>query len=481
MSSKSSRTMPAPWTDPAPLPDIVGGETNLMPRLAWIDPANPLKVKFAPWSPSNPSVGDPESVRIYLDDSEIGFKEWTATIRPDDHFVSISADKLTQGEHQLTYVMTNWLGTPDKSLPFIITIDKLEPQLSNPNKLVFPAEVAPPPKKITAAYLTANQDKVLATLPRYTDPKPGDVIRWYWGTSQGDLNEADFIVLDNTNYLQPVIVVVTGELIRDRKDGNRYASYRVWDRAGNPSVHSEVVELDVEATPKPRILPPSKVKEANGGATSGVLTPSTAVNGVTVQIPATAVINDGERTVVMWAEGTAGEFITETPVAVGSRDYKIPKDRIAQHLGKTIVVKYNVFEPGVVDPHKSDNYSLRVEELTGLPTIQCDKVSGGKLSLASITDGFANFTLASWTFMATDQYLTVTVEGVDSNTQPLVIPVLTESPVPAVAQSIPAGRISKADLQRFKLNLAIQVVVKVSFDNKQSWKSFPKLQPQLIA
>ena len=83
--------------------------------------------------------------------------------------------------------------------------------------------------------------------------------------------------------------------------------------------------------------------------------------------------------------------------------------------------------------------------------------------------------------MGTEQFLTITVIGIDSNSQALSIPVLTESPVPEVAQIISAGRISKADLQRFKLNFTIEVRVRVSFDDKLTWQSFTSLTPQLVA
>ena len=63
--------LPPPTTVPAPLSNVVGGETNLLHRTAWSDPNNPLKVCFDPWENSQPSVGDPESVQILLNDVEI--------------------------------------------------------------------------------------------------------------------------------------------------------------------------------------------------------------------------------------------------------------------------------------------------------------------------------------------------------------------------------------------------------------------------
>lgn len=476
-------SMTAPWTRPAPLPDTPGGETNLLSRTAWADPANPLRVEFKPWYTSPPPSGT-ERVDVFLDDNEtniIGSRTWTLPMDPADYFVEITADKLPQGEHTISFIMTNWVGVPARAFSYTVTIDKQAPLLNADNQLIFPPDVLPP-NKLTARYLEQYGDQVKADIPGYTTPRPWDRITWFWGTSPGDLNQGGVIVLDDKNYSAPLVLTIPGQLIRDRKDGKRYVSYQAQDRAGNQSTYSAYVELDVAATPIPRTLPPSKVKEATGGASSGVLKPSAAINGVTVAIPPEAVIYAGEGVYVQWAEpGTVGEHRTDTPVTPGSRDYKIPKEKIAQHLGKTLNVYYEVFEPEVEKPHQSNRYSLRVEELTGTPTVQCDKISSGKLSLTSLTTGFADFTLESWTFMATDQYITVKVKGVDTNSQQLEIPVLTESPVPEVAQKISVGRISKTDLQRFKIGLGLEVRVSVSFDGKLTWKTFPMLTPTLVA
>ncbi|BBP57878.1 hypothetical protein [Pseudomonas sp. St316] len=486
-STKPTRldpTMTAPWTWPEPLADMPGGERNLLHRTAWSDPANPLRVQLRPWY-SDPPPSGTERVDVFLDEDEsniIGFREWTLPMAEDDYYVPIGADKLPEGRHTLSFIMTNYLDVPARSFPFTVTVDKTPPVLAGDSKLIFPSEVLPP-NKLTARYLEMNGDEVKADLPLYTDPRPWDQITWYLGATPGTQDQGGVIELDDRNYADPVVVTIPGDLIRNRGDGWRYVWYQAQDRAGNQSLRSEPVELSVDATPIPRTLPPSKVKEANGGASGGVLSPLDAVNGVTVTIPTEAVIYDGEGVFVQWAEaGTVGAFRTDVPNPAGSRDYKIPNDKIAQHLGKTIPVNYEVFEPGIALPHKSNNYSLRVEELSGLPTIQCDKVTGGRLVLGDIAQGgYASFTLQRWTFMAIDQYLTIEVRGVDSGNQLVRIPVLTESPVPEVAQVIPAGRISKTDLQRFKIGGALEVRVSVSFDTKQTWKSFPMLTPTLVA
>jgi hypothetical protein len=124
---------------------------------------------------------------------------------------------------------------------------------------------------------------------------------------------------------------------------------------------------------------------------------------------------------------------------------------------------------------------LQVRELTGWPTIQCDKVSGGQLRLGNIAEGgHASFTLGSWTFMAVDQFLRVEVRGVNSSGQQLIVDVLNDEPVPGVAPPIPAGQISKTDLRRFRIGSPLEVRVSVSFDAKQTWKAFPRLTPTLV-
>lgn len=476
-------SMTAPWTRPAPLPDKLGGETNLLARTAWADPANPLQVEFKPWHPS-PSPEGTERVDVFLDDNEgniIGTRTWTLPMDPDDYFIEITADKLPQGEHQISFIMTNFVGVPARSFPYTITIDKQEPLLNASSRLTFPAEVLPP-NRLTARYLDQNNDEVKASLPAYTAPRPWDLITWYWGATPGNLNQGGVIELDDKNFSQPVVLTIQGQLIRDRQDGARYVWYRVQDRAGNQSMRSDPVELDVAATPVPRVLPPSKVKEATGGSSSGNLKPSDAINGVTVTIPPEAVIYDGERVFVQWAEqDSAGGYRTNTPITPGGREYKISSNKAGFHVGRSLPVGYEVFEVGVVDPLKSQPYSLRVESLSGMPTIQCDKVSGGKLSLASIpAGGYANFTLSRWTLMAADQFLTVKVLGVSSSNQAVDIPILTDSPVPEVAPVISVGRIAKTDLERLKIGTAIEVRVRVSFDGKLTWQSFPSLTPTLV-
>ena len=474
-------TMTAPWTRPDPLPHVEGGETNLLPRSAWADPTNPLRVEFQPWYEVDPPPGV-ERVSVFLGDDEnnvIGSRQWNVPMDPGDYFVEISADKLPQGEHKISFIMTNWLGVPARSFPYTVTVDKQEPLLNASSRLKFPDEVLFP-NKLTALYLIGNTDQVEADLPVYMSPRPWDRITWYWGATPDNMERGGEIELTDQNYTTPVVITVSGDLIRNRNDGLRYVWYQVHDRAGNPSLRSTPVELDVAVTPIERDLPPIKIKDAGSGSSSGTLDPTKAVNGVTVTIPPEVVFLDDE-VFVQWAEkDSPGSHRTNTPVTPGTREYLIPSDKARYHINRSLIVGYEIEEPGVVEPHRSDPYNLQVGRLSGTSTIQCVEVSGGQLSLRVIPDGgFAHFTLERWTHMGTEQFLTIWVEGVGTDNKVLTIPVLTNAPVPEVAQKIGVGRISKVDLQRFKLG-DLYVKVRVSFDGKLTWQSFTTLEPKLV-
>lgn len=260
--SGTTALLPAPTTDPAPLVDIAGGETNLLHRTAWSDPSNPLKVTFDSWENSAPTETDPEYIRIYLDGIQIGEKKWSAPIGPNDLFVPIGADKLPSGEHSLTYVVTIWSCTHQGSDPFTITVDKDAPLLNTISQPQFPASSLPP-NQITAAYLAdpANEDKVLATVPIYNAIKVGDVITWYWENSPTGQTIAGSWTLGLDDLSKPLRVSFSGDVLRSSGNGGRFASYRVRDRAGNESPLSSNVALDVSIRPPIRRGFP-KVSEA---------------------------------------------------------------------------------------------------------------------------------------------------------------------------------------------------------------------------
>lgn len=472
-------TMPAPEVQGL-LPDIPGGETNLLPEaLTRTD----LKVWFTVPVNSDPTIGK-ETVELFVDGNPRALvcREWTQPIGDSDRYVVVPRTWLrgNDGEHRFAYTITIYNGEKADSFDLVMTLDTLAPLLASNSKLDFPAAILPP-NKLMAPYLEQNGDEVKANIPAYTSPRPGDRITWYWGSSPDNQEQGGIIVLNDKNYTSPLVITITGELIRQRKDGWRYAWYQVQDRAENPIQGSEPVILEVDATPIPRRLPAVKVKDAVGSTSRGVLNPRDATGGALVTVLPGADIHPGEQLFLQWAQkDSPGAHRTDTPIAPNTRDFRIPAAKVAWHIDKTLFVEYDVFEPGVVKPHTSLQYELRVDSLSGPPIVQCSQVSGNQLSLASLTTGWADFTIRPWTLIARDQFFTIAVVGTAINGTELSIPVQTAAPVPVVETNMPVGRISKANLELYRIGGELNVTFKVSFDNKLTWQSFLPLKPTLV-
>lgn len=478
---RSEPTAELPWPEPdGLLPDgPEWDETGLLPADKVF---TPLPFMVPEWD-YQAVPGGTTTLQVFWDDQSFERRQWDESVpglTPADLQFDVPADRLTPGIHQLWYTVLNPLGNEQGSLKRVVTVDLTAPQLgANSGQLQFDTH------EVTEKYLEDHGDRVEGLIAAYSGGKSGDQVVWYWNADPFDISPTDVVgtrTLSRQDLGKPLTLPFDGDMIRARGDGDRYAFYRVKDRAGNSTPESRPSPLKVDTASVPRVLPPASVKEAPGTSGNATLNPSNALNGVTVVIPATAVIDDDETVAVQWAEpGTAGAFRATNPVTPGSREYKIPSTCIAAHFGKILPVYYEVTEPGVIEPHTSQNLSLRVSDMAGgWPAAQSDSVDGGQLSLARVTDA-ARFTLKSWQFMATDQFITVQVLGVDHAGSSRMVPVLTEEPVPQVAPIINVGQISRSDLQGFKLDERIEVRVSISFDGKQAWKIFPSLTPMLVA
>lgn len=394
-------------------------------------------------------------------------------IPPDSRVFEVPTLYLVQGIHDVWYQLTTTNGETSESEKKAITIDLTPPLTAVIERLKFDTTT------VTEQYLTDHGQQLVAEVPVYQDCKPGDVITWYWNTNPlnvqpGDEVDSRLLLRGET---QPLSVEYPGSMIIASGDGERYAFYTLRDRAGNVSAFSQPALLQVSAQPVPRVLPAPRITETSGSSSS-TLNPYDALKGAHVEIPDAAVIYPGETVCVQWGEpGTVGAYRTEP---AESALFTIPSTHIAQHFDKSIPVYYEVFESGVELPHVSRVHTLSVSKIEGFPVVQCDKVTGGQLSLGGIaTGGKASFTLARWSFMGPDQFVSIEVRGTDNAGALVVVPVVTEYPVPGEATTIAVGHIFKADLQRFKIGGLLEVRVRVSFDAKLTWQRFPSLTPTL--
>ncbi|MFJ2331686.1 hypothetical protein [Pseudomonas helleri] len=482
--------LPPPTTEPAPLDNIDGGkEINLLPRAAWSDPFNPLKVRFDPWENSKPSEDEPEHIQIFLGTVEVGKKVWKAPIDANDLFVPIGADKLLQGEHELNYVVTIWSQTSQDSETFTITVDKEAPLLNSSSTLIFPPEVSPP-KGITADYLDdpLNDDRVLATLPDYTGKKVGDVITWYWGISDSDFEQVGTLTLaiDDINGALPQLTF-TGDMIRDSGDGSRYAHYQIQDRAGNLSLASQRIELLVEVSPIPRDLPFPKVTQASGSGSISKLDPFNAGQGITVEVPASVVLYEGEEVRVSWGvAGKVGYFLGVFSSIPADRKLNVSKEYVPQHMGKSITVKYEVKTVvGRVLTSEALTVDMSMMPRDSMQHGYCDvtQVSASRFPDA----GLVVRLLTRWFLIMPGQYVNIYGRGVSATPglADITFPIVTDFEITQewIDEEFIFDLIVKADITPFKVPSEITIITRFSFDGKETWtteEGSPRSKLQLI-
>lgn len=473
--------------DNLPKPEIVllpddpqWDETDLMPVS---DPLS-LNVVVPAWEhiPLHP---DATTVLIlYWTTAATDYPLETRTWDYDDHpageiplaerTFTVPLARLVEGTHEVWYHLNDSYGHLNDSDRTPVTIDLTAPTLgTDSGRLIFDTDT------IDQQYLIDNGDAVQAQVPPYTEFKPGDVITWYWSSVPSDPVAADEVgsLTLPRGTTQPLTLVYPGDTIRDRLDGQRFARYRLRDRAGNPSPFSAPVELKVEVESSGRYLPSPTVAEAVGSATSSSLDMANARTGVTVVIPPEALLKPGDVLEVQWAApGTYGEYVTDESDDSAKR-FSIPVRYIPQHMGTHIEVYYRASNGGL--PEESQKHDLTVQKKTsGWITIQCTfpRIDLNKLSLASATP-HATFKLDKWSFMGLDQRVTITLGGLGPEQVVLDKHPVVQDDIDALGVSVD---VANSVLASRPLG-ALDVLVKVSFDGGKTYVAFPTLKLILVA
>lgn len=480
-TSNPARLLPQPKVE-AVLDDIVGGEENLLPVSALF---NPLRVEFDVWPNSHPKWG-PETLTLFWGNDIVETKTFTTDpIPPDELFIMVPVIKLAEGEHKLRYQVVIWNLEPVDSDILTVTIDKTAPLLNTASDApVFPDEIIR--DGVTARYLDANHDEVLADVPPYLVPKLGDTITWYWSGSPVGLEvvNQETLTLDNIGPPLPPLVF-DGDTIRRRGDGERYAHYQVQDRAGNKSQPSARVRLRAAAEPVPRDLPWPSVKHATPGQ-QGRLDPLLVTDQVVVTVPETATIEPNEQVIVYWeGHGTTGRYETFEPVEENSRDYIVPSSAVPANINRTVKVYYSVTPPGMPAIDSKDiQLTIGIIPEHRYSKITCEEAheANETLRLSQVPSG-AHLSLEPWVFIAQDQLVNIWIEGVTHGNQDLNEPVLRDYPVNA--SEVTAGLVGKvlpySILEQLQLDERFYVKVTVRFDPEVAVTGFPRLSLQLIA
>ncbi|MBC3486260.1 hypothetical protein HU750_11325 [Pseudomonas sp. SWRI50] len=500
-STRNDMVFYLPPIIPALLMDVDDAPSNQLPFAATY---KPLRVEFPKWLFSDPSEEDPETLTLYMEvlydlasartamRVPVASKTWTAPIAENDLFVEVPTRYLRDGRYKYHYEVTLFNGdlTPSKEL--IINIDTTPPSLGQTPLFSFnPAVVR---NTLTDAYFQNNDQQLIGALPppRAEDIPPGfegetlpyigaavgDVVMWYWSQDPAGNELVGRRELKTVDLGKPLEVSFPADFIRQSGNGMHFPRYEVQDRAGTALQRSMSVALNFEGTPVAARTPPS-IKEASGNAFSSELKPVDASNGATVLIPASAVI-EGAKTRVYWgAPGTAFAYETDTPVSPGSREYTIPKAFIAPHMNKVVEVYYHVQVEG---EKPSQIHRTAVQWITGLPRTQSDQIQDGLLVLDTLSGGPATFTIGTWSHIATSQYISAWIEGVERGNveNAVILPIATEMEVPSEDTTITLGSLDKAILEKLAPLYQFRIHVRVSFDDKESWRVFPFVDATLV-
>jgi hypothetical protein len=295
------------------------------------------------------------------------------------------------------------------------------------------------------------------------------------------VNEVDTLTLELSDIGNPLMLTFSGQMLRDRGNGPRYATYRVRDRAGNESLPSANVRLQVNIQPPPLRKHPT-VKEAQNGPGTGVLDPRLyGVSGVTVVIPKQEDEDKEFKREVFWkGNGEEGSHHALLPNPSNKSEFLIPAKAIPPNIGAGRIVEiiYTVDTAGS-RPEPSDPLKLTVKPIAVQdfnPPIDCPLAARGtplKLKLASVPDDGTPLVLQPWVYQAQTQLINIWLT--DSNSREEYI----RSAYPVVT-GVNRAMLPKTFLQGVRINSIFAVHVSVSFDGGDSYLLFPTQDMQLL-
>lgn len=222
-------------------PNFPGSQYNLMS----ITSLNPLKVGIPLWPDSDKaermvltiSIGrdqqPPEDVATYT-----FYGPLDSTVFP--FLGDILAEHLAlEGVYQVSY-RVEIAGNTQNSATNQFTIDRTAPNnnLSGASP-IFPPEVID--EGITREYLELHDDEVPVTIPVYSDQREGDVVLLYFG----NFIESPVLRATVSDSTSPTVVHLSGDVIRERGNGNKFAYYTLEDRADNAGQKSQSKTIPV--------------------------------------------------------------------------------------------------------------------------------------------------------------------------------------------------------------------------------------------
>jgi len=467
------------------LPDIEGGESNLLPVRAT---RRPLPYTVPMWKISDPGEDRPELLVVQWDGQTIEEKTWTTPVRPEDLELQVPVEKLGEGRHTLEYAVTLGNDETDDSEVLSLFVDKTAPVLGGQRGRLEIVEDAQEVERdgLTARYLERHEDRLRTLVPAYDNPGPGDIITWYWGEKPDDSEQIDSLTLTKDDYLLPIHIDFQGEMIRQAKDGLRYAYYDIEDRAGNLSNLARSLELDVKAQPIPRQFDWVEIDQAEGTGAELSLLLNDYVDPLLVEVPSSAQLFPDEVVTVIWGEPADYGFFTTSEAYPGTERYfEIPMKHVLAYSKRSLVVRYEVSDGHDVFPSGLRKLSL-TPFTEKLPTVKLDGADSNGFSLGPAPDKVP-VSLEVWKGIAVGQRVNIFVTGVlqsGGDAVPYDVLKIHAVTTAQARQGIGANKdvtVPKAFLATLKRNEPFTLHVEISFDDGATWVDFPRYSPTLRA
>lgn len=300
----------------------------------------PIAVDFPVWPAAQPGY----TYQLHFDGLPASAsKPIKDTDKPGDILkLEIPVHLLAEGSHSVSYrTYSPTTDVEDFSDPTTIQIDRTAPGAPDLGPILFPNAIQ---DGLTSDELTAMNDVLPARIAGYTGMFAGDVIRTYWADVAGPQVTVDA----NDMGLKRVMVDYPRAFLEGIGDGREEVYYTVTDLAGNLSMKSEVVQVQLKlsvVTP----LPLPTLQEA----INDTLDPANTPNGATVVIDASASLRQGDQVTVSFT-GPKGSDEKEKFIGAGD-------------VGKTLSV---VFSSALVTANEGEYISVSYRVTRANGTVQ---------------------------------------------------------------------------------------------------------------
>ncbi|WP_235204857.1 hypothetical protein [Pseudomonas syringae] len=339
----------------------------------------PVIVELKVWKEATKN----DTYQLYFDENLVGGVKYILdTNQPGDAlFLEIPAELLIEGVHSVAYLAVNHENNAgDYSLSVSVVVDLTAPGRPQLGPINFPPEVE---GGLTSDELTLLGDELSVEIGGYTGMAKHDVIRTYWGNTEG----LGAVVTADDMGFNRVIITYSRAFLESLNKFNGAVSYDVTDRAGNQSNRSLGTFVSLLLERLPRDYPAPVVNPVLGD----LIDYAEAKAGVEVGIPDYPDAAPLDLITLHWGnENSSPEF--QVPESSEGTEIilsiLVPYETVATIPQGAVEVTYSVSRAG---EHVGYSLPRTVEVNVTLPIsegVEAPTIQGTSLTSPNIEDNF---------------------------------------------------------------------------------------------